>query len=516
MTVGMKPELVDTTLKRKEREKQMQENVDDRRFFLQEPENGKVHQLTSLHIAENKTKESLSECPRERQECHNQMDKHISKHSNSCDNHDKPQTFYIFDPRNNTYEPVIIVKQKENQKLDCIDNSDVVQDTLVIRDGTSISSYERAFNERRVSVIQKLESSQVENPKIANEKTTHLFNQKQEDCIDIEKIVDICFSEEINKNEDQEMTEQSYRNSIQEKRQRKISTGLPFKKRRMCDQFQFLSTAIQNNQTLVAAFTFEEEFRLHDLVVRRDSVVEEMMKYMLLKGPSIMKSSLEQFSKSLNKKEKIHHTESQFEFGIKCSHEFVSFKCQEVFDEFKELDIRCFCYSLPATHCLMLGINCWNKHLGLKEQAKLIGHTGVTSRRLWEQYFSNIEQLGGLGFEDYSMFTSPWAQTFEDEQFFTYTTTTIGKLIGSDLKLCVLYFMLLLSSQPRDSPFVENSQLKHLQLDLGLLLYRYLTTKMGQDEAAKQAHNLIGLLASLHECGDILLNRRIRMLPEDA
>eukprot|EP00090_Calanus_glacialis_P004250 TRINITY_DN13143_c0_g1_i4.p1 TRINITY_DN13143_c0_g1~~TRINITY_DN13143_c0_g1_i4.p1 ORF type:complete len:383 (-),score=55.95 TRINITY_DN13143_c0_g1_i4:886-1932(-) len=264
LTVGMKPELVDTTLKRKEREKQMQENVDDRRFFLQEPENGKVHQLTSLHIAENKTKESLSECPRERQECHNQMDKHISKHSNSCDNHDKPQTFYIFDPRNNTYEPVIIVKQKENQKLDCIDNSDVVQDTLVIRDGTSISSYERAFNERRVSVIQKLESSQVENPKIANEKTTHLFNQKQEDCIDIEKIVDICFSEEIDKTEDCKTTDENNCHSIQEKRQRKLSTSvLPFKKRRTVHKLEFLSTAI--SKALIPAFTFEEEFRLGDL-----------------------------------------------------------------------------------------------------------------------------------------------------------------------------------------------------------------------------------------------------------
>ena len=46
--------------------------------------------------------------------------------------------------------------------------------------------------------------------------------------------------------------------------------------------------------------------------------------------------------------------------------------------------------------------------------------------KLWEQYVSNIES--GPGLEDYSMFTSPWAQTFEDEQFFTDATYTIGKV----------------------------------------------------------------------------------------
>ena len=63
-----------------------------------------------------------------------------------------PQTFYIFDPRNKTYTPVIIVKNDENQKQD---NSDKVYNTVVIRDGTSISSYERAFSERRVSLSDK-------------------------------------------------------------------------------------------------------------------------------------------------------------------------------------------------------------------------------------------------------------------------------------------------------------------------------------------------------------------------
>ena len=265
----------------------MQENVEDRREVFQEPEEGEVPFIPSLHSAENKN---------------------FRKESNLCDNQDQPQTFYIFDPRNKTYTPVIIVKNHENQKQDY---SEKVNDTLVIRDGTSISSYERAFSERRVSVIKKNESNQAETPILVEKKSTHQCNQEQAECIDIEKMVDICFSEEINKKEDQASTEQRIKSKV-----------LPFKKRQMCHDFEFLSTAIQNNPTLVAAFTFEEEFRLHELIVRRDYMVDEMTEYMLLKGPIIMKSALEQFSNSLNKKEKINQTESQIEFLMKCSHEF--------------------------------------------------------------------------------------------------------------------------------------------------------------------------------------------------
>ena len=34
-----------------------------------------------------------------------------------------PQTFYIFDPRNNTYEPVVIVQSDENRMVEYIHNT---------------------------------------------------------------------------------------------------------------------------------------------------------------------------------------------------------------------------------------------------------------------------------------------------------------------------------------------------------------------------------------------------------
>ena len=52
-----------------------------------------------------------------------------------------------------------------------------------------------------------------------------------------------------------------------------------------------------------------------------------------------------------------------------------------------------------------------------------------TEEELWEKYFPNSEQPSGLGLNDFSILTSPWAQTFDDEQFFTETATTVGKVI---------------------------------------------------------------------------------------
>jgi len=76
--------------------------------------------------------------------------------------------------------------------------------------------------------------------------------------------------------------------------------------------------------------------------------------------------------------------------------------------------------------------------------------------------------------------------------------------------------MLLLSSQPKESTLAKNAQLKQIQIEFGLLLYRYLCSTIDQDKAAQQTHSLIGMMDRLHKCGDILMNKRIKILPEDS
>ena len=60
--------------------------------------------------------------------------------------------------------------------------------------------------------------------------------------------------------------------------------------------------------------------------------------------------------------------------------------------------------------------------------------------KIWKQYLPNIEQQNGLGLDDFSMFTSPWAQTEEDEQFFMETVRSAGKVFLILFKyICVMY-----------------------------------------------------------------------------
>jgi hypothetical protein len=52
-----------------------------------------------------------------------------------------------------------------------------------------------------------------------------------------------------------------------------------------------------------------------------------------------------------------------------------------------------------------------------------------------------------------------------------------------------------------------------LQGDLAQLLYRYLASKLGNKQAAERAYSLTGFINKLHRCGDIFMNKRIKLLP---
>ena len=55
-----------------------------------------------------------------------------------------------------------------------------------------------------------------------------------------------------------------------------------------------------------------------------------------------------------------------------------------------------------------------------------------------------MDEMSGLGLDDFSMFTSPWAQTFDDEQFFNDTATLVGNV--NSLKISVLHLYMFISA----------------------------------------------------------------------
>ena len=83
-----------------------------------------------------------------------------------------------------------------------------------------------------------------------------------------------------------------------------------------------------------------------------------------------------------------------------------------------------------------------------------------------------MDHIEGIGMEDLAMFISPWARTLDDELFFRNTCTEVAQVLGSDLKLCVVYHTLLISSQPENSPLVQNTSLRELQVSLSVTVSR--------------------------------------------
>jgi len=61
----------------------------------------------------------------------------------------------------------------------------------------------------------------------------------------------------------------------------------------------------------------------------------------------------------------------------------------------------------------------------------------------------------------------------------------------------------------------NNKAIRTIQGDLAQLMYRYLISTLGVKESAEKAYALVGYLNKLHRCGDIIMNRRIKMLPEE-
>ena len=65
--------------------------------------------------------------------------------------------------------------------------------------------------------------------------------------------------------------------------------------------------------------------------------------------------------------------------------------------------------------------------MGLKGNCNGIFLGGLMCRDI-----PNFEEMRGVRIDDYSMFTSPWAISIEDEKIFNETTNELGKVLFLD------------------------------------------------------------------------------------
>jgi len=385
-----------------------------------------------------------------------------------------------------------------------------------------------------------------------------------EEQVDIEKLVDFCFEEELQRpnvptsvnekevekddatlqsndkmkevikevlQQDEGKTSsvrrpkviQRVRRHTSGKKRRQSGSPLPLKKRRKMHHYP-IALAINRQQVPNLGFTIEEEFRLHDLVVRNDHIQSITHQELMKTSPETMERMVNLYCASQTKILKIE--EADMDKACNVSRELFASKSKEIFDEFhtlkRNLAYRVQYTNWPALQCIQFATFLANKEKGLRNQIKFCGVSDHLYEELAESYpqlkrfteICNSQGSLGLGLENYDLFSSPWALTLDDEIFFEKTLKELGVLLGEDLRLMVVFQMLVMATQPPGGKPM-NKKVKDIQGDLAQLLYRYLASKLGTKLSSEIAYKLTGFINKMHRCGDIFMNRRIKMLPEE-
>eukprot|EP00090_Calanus_glacialis_P007733 TRINITY_DN16185_c0_g1_i1.p1 TRINITY_DN16185_c0_g1~~TRINITY_DN16185_c0_g1_i1.p1 ORF type:complete len:225 (+),score=56.67 TRINITY_DN16185_c0_g1_i1:3-677(+) len=196
--------------------------------------------------------------------------------------------------------------------------------------------------------------------------------------------------------------------------------------------------------------------------------------------------------------------------------QIASSKFQDVFDEFCHVNRRrayeSYYRSFPALCALFTAISEATKDKSLIEQQKILGCSKRSVEKMVRQC-PGLEKMKGIGMEDQTVFVSPWALSSHDEEFFTETVRNLGALICPDTSLLSIYQTLIMcsSNMAGEGLIGQDAEIEKVQNEMKKLLYRYLASKVGAEEASKKISVLMSYVEMLHRCGDILFNRMLWM-----
>jgi len=266
--------------------------------------------------------------------------------------------------------------------------------------------------------------------------------------------------------------------------------------------------------------TFEEEFKIHELVVRKESLFDTLI-CLLLKVPHV--SWL--FSKFLAGP----HTPTRPGIGpfiwsflkegvpkiwdviLNNLEEGGQIRaCLDMFDEYKNVEETAkketFQFSLRVlqicTRAFLL-VHCDKETW--EEQARA---TGIFSRGMLDTFFDkHPSKRPPFDPLNVPLFASPWAENITSEQFFATTVEELGRAVGSDQGLATLYTTLILVTPGAQlsQATKENPTLKRVQNEMALLIFRFLKKKLQNvEEARARTSLLLKLVGDLHQSRNIL------------
>ena len=129
--------------------------------------------------------------------------------------------------------------------------------------------------------------------------------------------------------------------------------------------------------------------------------------------------------------------------------------------------------------------------------------------------FPYAETMKGIPIEEYEMFTSPWANTLEDEEYVKQTYDYLEELIEDDQEVSKMLTFLVFFSPLTDNLSQEASVvLKQFQSKLTMVIYNYLMSKPGSDNlrVLDKLTKFVQIIHRLRKCGKILKSRKISPL----
>jgi len=274
--------------------------------------------------------------------------------------------------------------------------------------------------------------------------------------------------------------------------------------------------------------TFEEDFRIHELLVRKDNVLDSF--YSLLSEMPKFHEVFLNFTRLCNNPE---------QFSMPCHRiddvkRFAKMVCQniasdgiirqslEMYDEYKQVDDRVktetFCFSIKVMGFAIRAFLREHSDVGtFVDQHIAAGAYSQRLAQIYENYFGHDkEAVKSFNPLKTKIFTSPWAVRREDEEFLISTLGLLGRLVGQDTKLGTLFCALVLLTPGSNlSQRARNDAiLKKLQNDVALLIFRYLKKKT---QSRDEANRIIGLLlksvGDLHTCLHIHMHGRLDLAP---
>jgi len=124
----------------------------------------------------------------------------------------------------------------------------------------------------------------------------------------------------------------------------------------------------------------------------------------------------------------------------------------------------------------------------------------------YKQVFPDIEHLKPVPIKSFDICSSPYAQRFEDEQFFDAISEKFSNLLKGDLELGrIILLLALVSPVGLDLASEEVVLLKEFQQKISIMVYNHLMSKEELDNilVLQKMYQFVSLMENLNRCGAI-------------